>query len=148
MLNSCDSYAIETTLLKQHFNTFMNMNNTNSYYRPFPNKDFDPFTLALKSLRDLELASVGYFRFSFELLSSFYSTDFLSFVQMYICSIYWKQNLSCLLYLYHPMMLLYSMTHSNTQCSAQNAFVYWTPKLGFDFLSIYITRTIWGFMGK
>ena len=83
MLNSCDSYAIETTLLKQHFNTFMNMNNANSYDRPFPNKDFDPFTLALKSLRDLELASVGYFRFSFELLSSFYSTDFLSFVQMY-----------------------------------------------------------------
>ena len=83
MLNSCDSYAIETTLLKQHFNTFMNMNNANSYYRPFPNKDFDPFTLALKSLRDLELASVGYFRFSFEPLFSFYFTDFLSFVQMY-----------------------------------------------------------------
>ena len=61
--------------------------------------------------------------------------------------IYWKQNSSCLLYLYHPMMLLYRMTHSNKQCSAQNAFVNWTPKLDFEFLSIYITRkygAIWG----
>ena len=35
---------------------------------------------------ELNWLSVGYFRFSFEPLFSFYFTDFLSFVQMYICS--------------------------------------------------------------